>query len=363
MTSKLRPGLPWILVLLIVGFFYIVRGILLPMVVAMTIAYLLNPWIQRIEVHGIRRRIAALGVFAVVLVAGYLSAQAMVQLMTRQANQALLNLPRVFKNANEIVRRNQLALDESAFGRSITRAMPSYGKTFKEKWWGYLVHLTERPVNVFDQIIPFLEFVLLVPFFTYFFMADGPLFFRKLLAIVPSRSVETVLHVAVQIDSILGNYVRGIVLQGLFLGIFTAIGFWWIDLDYAFQIAVWVATTSVIPLFGAVSAAILGSIAAFIQWGTLSGMVKVCVVAFGIRLLDEWLLHPLILKRAVHLHPLVTVFSLMVGGHLGGFWGLLFAVPSACVLKVLGHVMWEWYMRGERIAITMKLPNLRVPIV
>jgi putative permease len=98
-----------------------------------------------------------------------------------------------------------------------------------------------------------------------------------------------------------------------------------------------------VPLVGAVSAAIAGALVALLQWGTLSGLVKVLVIATGIRLIDDWFLHPMILRKAVHIHPALTVFSLMAGGTLFGFWGLLFAVPVVCFVKVLLGVLWEWY--------------------
>jgi len=82
---------------------------------------------------------------------------------------------------------------------------------------------------------------------------------------------------------------------------------------------------------------------ALFQWGTLGGLAKVLVVYLAIRLLDDWFVGPFIVRRAVHIHPVVTVFSMMAGATLAGFWGLLFAIPAVSILKVLGEVIWEWY--------------------
>jgi predicted PurR-regulated permease PerM len=52
------------------------------------------------------------------------------------------------------------------------------------------------------------------------------------------------------------------------------------------------------------------------------------------------------MKRAVHLHPAAVVLALLVFGTLGGFFGLLLAVPLTATLKVLGGHLWRRYVMG-----------------
>src|SRR5258708_6378343 len=97
---------------------------------------------------------------------------------------------------------------------------------------------------------PFLSFCFLVPFLTLFFMLDGPELKTSVFALMPVRSVETMLHLVVQIDNSLGNYIRGIILQSLGMGAAAALGYRLIGLHYSLQVGLWVAVTSVVPLVG-----------------------------------------------------------------------------------------------------------------
>jgi predicted PurR-regulated permease PerM len=127
------------------------------------------------------------------------------------------------------------------------------------------------------------------------------------------------------------------------MGMLAGIGFSCIGLHYTVPIALLVAATSMIPLVGPIAAGTAGCLVAFMQWGTFSGLMKVILITGGIRFIDDWFLQPLILRRAVHVHPAITLFALMAGGALCGFWGLLFAVPVVCMVKVLLEVIWQWY--------------------
>ena len=70
------------------------------------------------------------------------------------------------------------------------------------------------------------------------------------------------------------------------------------------------------------------------------------------------------LQNAVHLHPVLVLLSLMSGAELFGFWGLLFAVPIACMVKVLFEVLWPWYRSQYGFASPPPLPEVnRIPLV
>jgi hypothetical protein len=65
--------------------------------------------------------------------------------------------------------------------------------------------------------------------------------------------------------------------------------------------------------------------------------------------IDNHFISPLVMQRAVNLHPAVVMLALLAGGTLGGFFGLLLAVPTAAVLKIiLGH-LWRTYVLDEPI--------------
>lgn len=307
-----------------------VHHILLPFVLAATLAYLLNPLVNFFEVHGIRRQPAAVVVFfALILFLGtvvYVGLNVAYDELSHMSS----DLPVLWERTVTLIRKSWLHhLPWVAHLEGNTPAA--------------IAKLWDKTPSIAVQLIPLFELVFLVPFLAFLGMMDGPGLRDALLAYVPARYVEMVLNILVEIDNSLGNYVRGLCLESLFMGLMAGAGFAVIGLHYALPIAFLVAATSVIPLVGPLAAAIVGGLVAFLQWGTLAGLAKVLVLCLVIRLIDDWFLQPLILRRAVHLHPALIVFSLMAGGSLFGFWGLLFAVPAVCMIKVFFEVVWEWY--------------------
>src|SRR5207302_6995220 len=156
-----------------------------------------------------------------------------------------------------------------------------------------------------------------------------------LLTWVPSRYVEMVLGLMVEIDNSLGKYVRGVSLESFCVGCIALAGFWLIGLEYALQIAIVVGLGNVVPYVGPAMGVLLGGGVAIFQWGSVVGVLKVIVVCGMVRLIEDWFIQTAVMRRAVRLHPILIVFSLMAGAKLFGFWGLLFAVPIASMVKVL----------------------------
>ncbi len=342
MNSPSRTLVPLAALALVGYILFQVHHILLPFVLAAAVSYLLHPVIRLFEVRGLKHQPVALTLF-VVLMALYFSAIYLtISLAAKEAGRVASDMP-------TYVQRMQAALKGDT---TIQKRFPMLGNLKMDDWLnerlkksteaGATQLMTLTPLLA-GHIFPFFELLLLVPFLTLFFMLDGPRVAEALFALVPSCSVETVLHLVVQMDNSLGNYVRGMILQSLFMGLAAGIGFRLIGLHYYLQISLWVAATSTVPLVGPFSAALAGVVVALFQWGTMGGLVRVLIVFLGIRLLDDWFVHPFIVRRAVHIHPVLTVFSMMAGATLAGFWGLIFAVPVVSMIKVLSEVIWEWY--------------------
>ena len=213
-------------------------------------------------------------------------------------------------------------------------------------------------------ILPVLEIAFLVPFLGFFLIQGGPKIRDHVLGWVPSRYVEMVLGLMVEIDNSLGKYVRGISLEALCVGCIALAGFWMIGLDYALQIAVVVGLANIVPYVGPVMGVLLGGGVALFQWGTAVGICKVLLVCVATRLIEDWFIQPTVMRSAVHLHPALIVFALMSGAKLFGFWGLLFGVPIACMVKVLLEVLWPWYRSQYGLATPLPLPEInRIPLI
>jgi len=358
-----QPGrylVPAAIFILAVYFLVQVQDVLLPFVLAATLAYLLNPMVRFFEVRGIRHRPAALFVFMMTVAALISVVYVTGSLASEQVSRMATDLPLL------VQRFRATFINGSFVGEHFPYLRNFIGTSdLRDIEMGRLSgRIWEKTSMLAWHVIPLVELTFLVPFLAFLFMLDGSALRDTLLELAPPRYVEVLLSVLVEIDNSLGAYVRGLCLESAAIGILAGIGFSLIGLHYTVPIALWVAATSMIPLVGPISAGLAGCIVAFVQWGTFAGVAKVVLITIGIRFVDDWFLQPLILRRAVHIHPAFTVFALMAGAALCGFWGLLFAVPVVCMAKVLLGVVWQWYRAEYEVLVFDPAPEVtHIPLI
>jgi predicted PurR-regulated permease PerM len=354
-------------------FLYRVREILLPFILAAVLAYLFSPLVRFFEVHGFRRRPVVLVLFISLVSILALTSYKLAWVAASEADQAAQNMPVYVHKGGETLARLRQSLQSEELhddGRPfqmlahrlfahtmILDYVAEHGKIWPREI------LTRMPSFAMG-ILPILEIAFLVPFIGFFLIQEGPHLRDHLLGWVPSRYVEMTLGLMVEIDNSLGKYVRGLLLECLCVGCIALAGFWIIGLDYALQVAIVVGFANIVPYIGPIMGVVLGSGIALFQWGSAFGIVKVFTVCASVRFIEDWFIQPNVMRSTVHLHPAIVVFALMSGAKLFGFWGLLFGVPVACMVKVLLEVLWPWYRSQYGFASPLPLPEVnRIPLI
>jgi predicted PurR-regulated permease PerM len=155
-------------------------------------------------------------------------------------------------------------------------------------------------------------------------------FFRELVAPESRASYDRFLA---RLDRGLSGVVRGQLLICLVNGILSAVGFWLFNLKYWPILSIVAAVMSLIPIFGS----ILSSIPAVAIGLTQSPATAVGVLAWivGIHQLEANFLNPKIIGDAAKIHPVLVVFSLIVGEHFFQLQGALFAVPCMSIAQTI----------------------------
>jgi predicted PurR-regulated permease PerM len=322
---------------------YHLRQALIPFLLSFAVAYVVNPLIDAVETRGPRRFHIVLSFYLLGAGLLYLLAQNLVPLIISETASVQADAPVFFAKAQ------RFAADlQSRAAKSLPQTGLPVGDLASQAYASAVAQLQHIPSYLLG-LFPLLSLFFLVPFITFFLLLDGPDLISASIQAAPSRYVEQSLHLLNEVDAALGHYLRGIVIIALAITAASWVGLLALGVDGAFVIAVLSGVSSFVPYLGAVVGALVGGAVAFLQFGKVSAGLKVVLLFMGIRLADEALLQPFVAKYSVHLHPLVFLFSLMIGGHLFGFLGLLFAVPAACIIKALLKVAWEWYVSEARL--------------
>jgi len=101
-----------------------------------------------------------------------------------------------------------------------------------------------------------------------------------------------------------------------------------------------------VPLIGPWIGALPGVIVALTTRDVGTALWVVAIMA-GVQQIDNHFISPVVMQRAVKLHPVVVMLALLAGGTLFGFLGLLLAVPVTAVVKILLGHLWRTYVLGQ----------------
>ncbi len=310
---------------------------LAPFVLAAAFAYVLNPIVSYFEARGLRR--------SQLVVFGYVAAAALAFVAYAGLKSMILSEAELFQERAPAY-LSQLQKTAYAQQAQLTKRLPLPPKitehALESAIGGALSVLQDLPSHVLT-LLPLLAHAMLVPFIGFFFLLDAPDGVEGGIQMCPSRYVEQAIHLLSEIDTVLGNYLRGLVIVVTVIFIVSFLGLLALGIDNALIIAAISGVSSVVPYFGLAMGILVGGAMAVYQFGTLVAAAKVAALFVGIRLLEEMLIQPIIARHSLHMHAMTNLFALIVGGATFGFLGLVFAVPAAGIIKALVSVTWSWY--------------------
>lgn len=313
------------------GIIYFFSGLIMPLLVAIVLAYLLESPIRFLtEKLHFPRLLSVLLVFGGTISIVAFLLIVMVPSLWNQAVNFIRDLPNMFNLLNEWVQ----ALPEH-YPELVDYAMlDGMMSSLKTKILGYGESLLAISVNSIISLVGLGIYAFLVPLMVFFLLKDKPIFLRSFIKMMPkNRRLAT--RVWIEMQGQIANYIRGKFLEILIVGIVTYIILIFFDLRYPLLLSVVVGLSVLVPYIGAVIVTIPVALIALFQFG-LSPDFYYLLLAFVIsQLLDGNLVVPFLFSEAVNLHPLTIIVAVLIFGGLWGFWGVFFAIPLATLVKAV----------------------------
>jgi predicted PurR-regulated permease PerM len=186
--------------------------------------------------------------------------------------------------------------------------------------------------------------LVLIPVVMFYLLRDWSRIVERIEDLTPRRWLATVRTMAIEIDDVLGEFLRGQLSVMAVLAIYYAVGLTLAGLQFALPIGILTGLLVFVPYVGFGLGLILGVLAALLQWNGWPGFAAVLAV-YGIgQLLEGYVLIPWLVGDRIGLHPVVVIFALLAFGQLFGFAGVLLALPaSAAMLVGLRHLRAEYH--------------------
>ncbi len=325
-----------LIVALISVFLWLISPILPPFVLAILLAWLGNPMVERLERAGRSRNTAVLLVFSLFALIGVLAILVFVPLMWQQLIQLMDGLP------NLVVWFQSIALPwvESKLHKDIASMLdPTHTVEAIKQHWKEIGSMASVVLGYASKsgvaFLVFLSNLLLLPILSFYFLRDWPKFLKQIREILPRALEPKIVQLANESNEVLGGFLRGQLLVMLSLGCIYALGLWLVGLDSGLLIGFIAGLVSFVPYLGATVGIIAAIIASLIQHGDITHLLLVGVVFMVGQTIESFVLTPWLVGDRIGLHPVAVIFAIMAGGQLFGFVGILVALPSAAVINVL----------------------------
>jgi putative permease len=182
--------------------------------------------------------------------------------------------------------------------------------------------------------ISYLVNLAIVPFITYFILAEGDLGIKTLVEKIPNKYFEMSLNIIDKVGRELVSYLRGLILECSIVGGLSMIGFMIIGVPYAIIIGVLTGIANLVPYLGPIAGASLALMASLTVTGNFQMLLPIAVLSIIIRLTDDLVLQPLCFGKSLDMHPVAVVLTLIIGHQLMGISGMVISIPIATILRV-----------------------------
>lgn len=339
---------------LLVGFLgWVLRVVFPPLVLGGIIVFLLNPIVTALQNRGVPRlagtALAYLG-FAVAL--GLLGL-ALSPLVADQADELSKRVPEVREdiedNVNDLAKRSRDEdwLIEIPTVRQISNEVGSDDQQLSEQV------TTVR--KLLGRVFHLGLIVILGPILAFYLLVDLPDVRRACENLIPDRSKSEVTFLAHRLNLVVGGFFRGQLAVALVVGIMVSIGLAAIGLPLWLIVGMIAGLFNIVPLIGPYIGAIPGIVIA-LTTRDVKTAIAVAIVMTVAQQIDNHFITPSVMRRAVQLHPAAVMMALLAFGTLGGFFGLLLAVPLTAVVKILSGHLWRKFVMG------VSVPGLDEPL-
>jgi len=294
--------------------------VLLIVVVALFVVGTLNPAVEWLERHRLSRIWAVVVVFAgSFLVVALLAA---------------LTLPSLFEQARDVIEHEAEIRERVAELLDKSRVTAKLSQPLRQLHYDELIKASAGPALIAStRVVEFVAYLASTIFVALYTMIDRDRLRGGLFAVVPRRHHVRLSRVLIQLETIVGGYIRGQALTSLLITIFALAMFTACQVPNALALAVFAGVVDVLPYVGGVLTIVPAAAAAAGQ-----GVVTVLVIVISMLAYQEFesrFVVPRVYGRILRLPSSVVLVSLLTGGILMGILGALLVLPIAAAIRML----------------------------
>ena len=304
-------------------------SILSPLFIGILIAWLVEPAINYFVKNKVGRKLATVVVYLVFIFIIILIAALIVPEFIAQVNELITRIPNFLKSINTFINdtfKSTADFDLSSVKESLINTINNFVNNFTSE---NLTGIVEKLSSSIKVVSNFVLGILIA----FYLSLDFKNVNKYVSILVPNRFHEDIKKITTPLNEMLRNYVNGTLLSCLFVMILSLIGFLISGVSSPLLFAIFCAITNLIPYFGPY----IGGIPVILIGFTMNPYVGFgCLITVVlVQFLEGNILNPLIVGKAVDLHPVILMLSLLVFEYFFGIFGMVIAVPIVATIKIV----------------------------
>ncbi|MFZ5364940.1 MAG: AI-2E family transporter [Patescibacteria group bacterium] len=318
------------IVLISLYFLYLIKDVLALVFVSLIFASAIDSWVDWLQNKKVPRGVSVLIIY--LLAVGIVGSA--VALVVPPIISQLMDLTNNFPTYYERVREVFSFFQEYSAKFGFQQISPS-NSSISSNLGGAASSIISTLANVFGGVVSFLVVLVI----TFYMTVEENSIKRTIRSLVPSKYQELIVMLINKIQNKIGKWLKGQLVLCLIIGVLTYIGLLILGVKYALVLALIAALGEFIPYIGPVISAIPAIFLAFSQSPIKALFVLILFVV--IQQVENHLLVPKIMQKAVGLNPVVSVIALLIGAKVGGVLGAVLAIPVATALSIIIREVFE----------------------
>ena len=326
-----------------------------PVLVAGFLYYMLNPIVTFLMKTKMKRIYAVIIVLLILVVALVLILVSVIPKLASQLASLASNIPTFFNDVEDgIYKMAALPIFKDVDLTSyIDKLDISYGDIIQQ----FLSGLSNSLGSIFSTVASTTVVIFTAPFILFYMLKDGDRFVPGIKKFLPEKRQASIIELLEKMDKTLSNYISGQVIECLFVGTFTAIGYSLLGVRYAFLFGVIAGFTNLIPYLGpylGLAPAVFVTI-----FDEPYKAILCCIVVLIVQQIDGNIIYPNVIGKSLRIHPLTIIIVLLVAGNIAGLLGIFLGVPVYAIAKtIVVHIMgMVRENKREKIVLSMEQEN------
>ncbi|HZK43780.1 MAG TPA: AI-2E family transporter [Syntrophomonadaceae bacterium] len=306
-------------------FLFLIREVLFTFLFGTFLAYILFRPVLFIEKQGIKRVWAILLIYLFLIVSITIALIFIIPSLVKELGELAKIIPEYADEAQDMAKRIE------------NLAMPTkLNEIFQQnvhKIETYIYSGLKNSLNVLYNMLGKVVALIFSPILAFYIVNDWEMMRDGFLNFFSPSGRRELINLSEKLDTVLIEFLKGYLMVSTFVGVSIGLIAAILGVDFPLLLGLLSGITNFIPYFGA----FLGGIPAVAV--ALSGSFKLAIYMtigiFIVQQIESNLITPNLIGSKIGLHPLVIVFALLAGGKLFGIWGILLAVPTAAILKIV----------------------------